>query len=595
VTVVVDDDLRPWWESDGLADLPPVSDALPPLPDWLLEAPVWDEPVACECGQVSPPPPDREPEPQEPLRWAIPGVWDDEPEPFVLSVGDLVAQLQRVVTQLATVDPVTLSPGQALGESEALLHVQQRLRVQQLARTQDVSERRLFAEVGYRSTNTWLRTVAPDADSKDTTLAGRLGAMSHLNDALTGGRVCVTAARKVAAAVRKVRPYLDRPNGLIEDQPASEVIPAVVGNVIDLVCRDRFGLVADPKTAPEQAALLATLEAAVTAIVVGGGSQQGQVEQAMVLLAEHLRAGSLDAGLEELILAIVPSILEDREKTALDKRAFALSPNPDGTWQVSATLTAECGEQLHTTLAAEARRDPANPEDTAARQAQRAAQAEAAGTDPWTAALDMPDWERRALREQSNGLSPDAERLVPRSGSKRLHDAFQRLLQRYLSAGMGGVHGKVPVQAAVTISERTIGGAPGAPPARGASGRPLARSLIRRWWCEGAHVTTLLMSRGWKPLGVVHSARTITGTELKAATVQFDNRCAGDGCCPGTPDPLIPLVPHHVRRHALFGQTSLEENLLACPNLHADLHVGKRTIRLRDGRLINEDGWIEDE
>jgi hypothetical protein len=155
------------------------------------------------------------------------------------------------------------------------------------------------------------------------------------------------------------------------------------------------------------------------------------------------------------------------------------------------------------------------------------------------------------------------------------------------------VHGKVPVQLTATVSERTLTGAPGAPPARGASGRPLARSLLQRWWCD-AHVTTLLMSRGWKPLGVVHSARTITGTELKAATVQFDNRCAGDGCCPGIPDPLIPLVPHHVRMHAIFGQTSLDETILACPTLHQDLHLRKKTIRLRDGRLLSEQGWVED-
>ena len=124
------------------------------------------------------------------------------------------------------------------------------------------------------------------------------------------------------------------------------------------------------------------------------------------------------------------------------------------------------------------------------------------------------------------------------------------------------------------------------------TGRPLARSLIRRWWCDG-HVTTLLMSHGGTPLGVVHSARTITGTELKAARVQFANRCAGDGCCPGTPDPLIPLVPHHVIRHAVAGKTSLGENLLVCETLHHDLHTGKRTVRLRDGRLLNEHGFVD--
>jgi hypothetical protein len=47
-----------------------------------------------------------------------------------------------------------------------------------------------------------------------------------------------------------------------------------------------------------------------------------------------------------------------------------------------------------------------------------------------------------------------------------------------------------------------------------------------------------------------------------------------------------------VRRHALHGKTSIDETLLVCDRLHQDLHVGKRTIRLRDGRLITEDGWL---
>jgi hypothetical protein len=91
----------------------------------------------------------------------------------------------------------------------------------------------------------------------------------------------------------------------------------------------------------------------------------------------------------------------------------------------------------------------------------------------------------------------------------------------------------------------------------------------------------------------VHSARTITGTELKAANAQFDQRCAGDGCCPSTPDPLIPLVPHHLIGHAVAGRTSLGETLLVCPTLHHDLHTGKRTLRLRNGRLINEHGYLD--
>jgi hypothetical protein len=53
-------------------------------------------------------------------------------------------------------------------------------------------------------------------------------------------------------------------------------------------------------------------------------------------------------------------------------------------------------------------------------------------------------------------------------------------------------------------------------------------------------------------------------------------------------------VPHHVRKHAVFGTTSLGESLLVCDTLHNDIHLGRRPIRLRDGRLITEDGYLED-
>jgi hypothetical protein len=584
VTAVVETSLEDWLLAT-LPELPPEPELLAEVPDWLREAPpTVDEPHRCACDQAGCDVPDEtDALLPEPVRWAVPGMWGErEPErPFV---GALVSELQEGVRRLAEVEPTLLSPGQALGEAQALLALAQQLRVQQLARIDDVADRRLFAEAGFRSTASWMRTVAPDADTADRTLARRLPSLPCLRDALRTSRVSITAGRKVSTAMQKVRHYLDCPDGLVDGLPGEEVVAAIVGNVIDQVCRDRFGLSSDD---PSQAALLLELQEATTAISSSGGSQVARVEAAMVLLAQHMTPKSLTGALEDLVLAVVPSLLEDREKSAQDKRAFSLKPNPDGTWHAEGTLTPECGERLHSALAAEARRDPANPVDTALREQERDALAAAEGRDRFTHPDPVPDWERMALLEAG-----DADpHLVPRSPSKRLHDAFDRLLERYLSTGLGGVHGKVPVQMAVTIGARTVEGAPGAPPGHGASGRPLARSLLRRLWCD-AHVTALLMSSGWKPLGVVHSARTITGTELKAVTVQFDNRCAGDGCCPGTPDPLTPLVPHHVKQHAVYSRTSIDETVLACPTLHHDLHSGKRTVRLRDGRLLSEEGWV---
>jgi hypothetical protein len=57
---------------------------------------------------------------------------------------------------------------------------------------------------------------------------------------------------------------------------------------------------------------------------------------------------------------------------------------------------------------------------------------------------------------------------------------------------------------------------------------------------------------------------------------------------------LIDLVPHHVLRHSRTGHTALEESLPVCDRLHKDLHLGKKSIRLRDGRLVTEDGYVSE-
>jgi hypothetical protein len=115
-------------------------------------------------------------------------------------------------------------------------------------------------------------------------------------------------------------------------------------------------------------------------------------------------------------------------------------------------------------------------------------------------------------------------------------------------------------------------------------------SLVRRWWCD-ARVTAYVLSLGGKALRTVPAQRTLTGTERRALALQTGARCAGVGCCPDRPDPLVVLRPHHVRRYADDGSTTLEETLPVCDTLHHDLHDGHQTIRLRDGRYLNEAGF----
>ncbi len=150
---------------------------------------------------------------------------------------------------------------------------------------------------------------------------------------------------------------------------------------------------------------------------------------------------------------------------------------------------------------------------------------------------------------------------------------------------------KHPVQISVTVPAGTVEGQPGALPATGDSGARVPRGLLRRWWCDST-VTAYVLSRTGKALRVVHSGRTLTALERRAALIEHRGWCAGDGCCRGGPSPGRDLRPHHVRRWADNGCTSLDETILICDVLLRDLHEGGRTVRLRDGRHVSAQGWV---
>jgi hypothetical protein len=564
------------------------------------------------------------PVPEDEAGWAIPGVTglDTAATPVVPRVSDLVASFVALSEHVAAVEPSELDAALALGDAQALVEVTHTIRGTLMRRSQDVNERRLFEHLGYRSLPAWQRDTAPDTPRSERTLSRRLGALPHLRAALTEQRVSFTAANQVGKTIADLSTHLDRQDGLIDQLPGDEVLAGMCAGVLELIAQHHGGLSSDD---PKQAALLASLDERLGAIALSPTSQLDRAEQLLVLVATELPADRLGGALEQITLQLLPSRLERQEREAQRQRSLRLKPNPDRTWDLRATLTPEVGEQLFTALAAEARRDPANPVDTHARAAlrdaardpeayaealaaqaavdttaaQAASDAAAAGSehslddvgrfDEAESGLltETDPWDARPLSSSVDaGEAPS-----PRTRGQRLHDAAGRMLSRYLAQGLGGTSNKIPVQVSALISERTIVGAPGAPPARGGSGRPLAASLVRRWWCD-ANVTALLMSDGMIPLGLVHQQRTLTAVETKAITAQFGQRCPGIGCCSGEPDPLTPLIPHHIEMFSTNGQTSLGLTAWICEVLHQDIHLGKKTVRLRDGRLLDENGFL---
>jgi hypothetical protein len=295
-----------------------------------------------------------------------------------------------------------------------------------------------------------------------------------------------------------------------------------------------------------------------------------------------LPARQLSGPLDELVLAVLPSRLEDRGEQGHRRRGLSLTPHQDGTgWHLCGDLDLECGERLWTALRAEAARDPRNPADTAAWAA-----ATEAGTEAGTEAAT------EAAKDAWQAGAELAGSAHPRGRRERLHDALGRLLGRYLEHGLGGTAGKVPVQVHVTLAEQSLTAASGAPPPRADSGRLLPRALVRRWWCD-AKVTAYVLSLGGKALRVVHTQRTLTAEERRALAIEGGDRCAGDGCCTGLPDLLTPIRPHHVLGWAEDQITSLDDTLPVCQVLHRDLHEGHRTVLLRNGRYLNEHGYTD--
>ena len=542
------------------------------IPDWVLdEWPVSQDPWGGTCKPDEPPP----------VGWAIPGVtWGADTGVSAVAVSPLVRALQDAADRVCALDPTQLAPEQAIADAEALERLGQQLRVHGVARLADVTDRRLHDLRATRSTVSWLRDVRPDADTADARLGARLRGYPTAGAAVAAGSLSLTAAGKVLAALARCRPHVDRADRLIDSQPGEQVVTAVVGHVVDLVAGCLLGLAEDD---PRLAELLART-AQINASAATGALQLTRLEQAFVLLATHAPPALLSSCLDELVLSVVPSILEDRAQRGRDRAGLSLQLHGDGSgWRLEGDLDLQCGERLWTALRAEARRDQANPLDTAA-----AAELRAQGLDPF-------DPQQAAVRADSPfGGSPDTaltEQGWPRSRRRRLHDALDGLLGRYLEQGLGGRTAKKPVQVSVTIPASTLTGAPGARPAVGDSGSPLPRTLLRRWWCDSL-VTAYVLSRGGRALRSTHLGRTLTASERRGAHLEARGRCAGVGCCRSGIDPTVELVPHHVRRWTDDGVTRLDDTVLICDVLHRDLHEGQRTVRLRDGRLVDERGWV---
>lgn len=467
---------------------------------------------------------------------------------------DLVSAVAAVRAQV----PVELPGPQAVAEAEVLLEQLEVLRSVVLTRIADVDVRTLHTLADAASTSSWLDAQQTSLTRGEVAFARRLAAFPVLAAAVEDGVLSVAGAGRVAAALVKARPHLDRPDGLVDGQPGEATIAAVVvDGVLTAVCQARAGL---EDRDPLVAGLLGRLEA----IAGRPSSQLDRLTDGLVVLATSVEPGQLPGALGLLLDALLPDELERRAEQAHDHRGLRLRRKDDGSgWLVTrGDLDLECGELLQTVLDAERAVDPDGPDDTAA----------------WAAA-------------RHDGDDGDSTCAPPRSLDQQRHDALRNGLRRYLDSGIAGLRGKVAPHLSVTVGLDSLHAAPGSLPAVAASGARLPRSLVRRWWCDSA-VTRFVLGLGGKVLAASHTGRTLTATERRAKRIETGGGCEVAGCARG---PGCRLVPHHPTPFAECGTTSLSDTVLICESNHRDLHVGRRVLRLKDGRRLGPDGWLPEE
>ncbi len=490
--------------------------------------------------------------------WAVPGVPRTQP---VLVPSAQVAAVRAALEALASQDVAVLSDGQARADLEALLDASAVLARLRLARLADAQDRQLHRLAGFRSATGWLAEHGDGASSTELTVARTLTVFPAVHAALLDGRVTVAAGQKLHSVLGKLRPHLDRTDGLLDGADAEAAVTNVITDGVRMAvaqARGGFPTLTDP--------VLKTLTTQLERIAALPIPQLGRLEQALVLLATHVEPGQLSGALTLLVDALLPSRLADTAHDGHDRRFLSLTPTPDGgAFDLRGRLDLLCGERLRLVLDAALRTDPDNVLDT-----ETAARLREQGIDP-----------------HDSDLAPT---LTPRNRGQRRHDALDQALTSYLAAELAGSHDANPVQIGVTLTQPTLDAEPGAPPAVTTTGTLLPASIWQALACGSAFTRLVLDLRG-KVIETSHTSRTLKPHERRALHTQTGGHCQGAGCTRSTRQPGTILHPHHTDPWARCGTTSLADTADLCDCCHAYLHRG-HPLRLKDGRLLGPHGWI---
>jgi hypothetical protein len=471
--------------------------------------------------------------------------------------------LVAVVDALAQEVPADLPGAVSLERAKVLLAQSDRLRTLALKALSDVEVRQLYAQEGAPTTGAWVRGLdVQGVTGREVALARRLRSVPQVEAELMAGRLSSKAGSQVTTAVGKARPFLDRPDNLIDGQDGEAVLYGVlVDGICEVLAEQRGGAPADD---PEQEGLRAELEDLVLADV----PQLVRLEAAFVLLAQRSVPELLASTLSLLLDALLPQQHDARARKADEDASVLLQRNHGRSgWHVNGEVDDELGEMLDTIVRAERVVDPEAVADT----------------DAW----------RAAEHEDLSGLDPRfwPDRYArPRTRGQQNHAALKAALRRLLDEGLLGTREKALPHVAVTTSLDFVQGVPGALPARAMSGARWSRMQVRRLLCRG-EFTRMVLDAGRRVVEVSHTQRTLTAIERQILYLQWGHACARDSCIRG-PATGDPLVPHHGNLFSQCGTTSVADSVPFCKQDHHYLHDDRRVLKLKDGRWIGPDGWV---
>ena len=485
-------------------------------------------------------------------------------------LGGAVTLLERAVDAVLAERPVQLPGPQALARCTALLITQERLGAAALAAVGDVDRRELYALDATGSTRTWLRTQL-GGDSGQLAQARRLHAHEQVFQAQASGELSGRGAAQVCSALDKL------PDQIRQDR----LHGALVDGLQDLLGRALGrGLPEHRQPTTAQLALRAELARTVTdALADALSTLAARLEPVLLLLARESTPGLLGWSLDYLLDALLPDSIDPP-----DQRGYHLDLVPvlDGDWDLRGHLDHETGTLLAAELARQARireRTAAQAARDTADTATKAAGSTTGGTDDNAGTSDMFDPDL----PQPSG--PDA-RL--RCKAQWRHDDLRQLLRDAADRDAGRGQ-PAPVAITLFASTDAIEGRAGALPGLLITpGQPvsLPTDTLRKMGCH-SELTAVLLDAAARPVGTSTTRRTADRRQRAALHALWGPWCAIAGCT------RTITVPHHVRPWWLSHQTTLADLLPLCEHDHHDLHEGHRTLRLKDGRHIDQHGWVD--